>query len=233
MIAKPGKLFTVYEHISPSGKVYVGITSIPPKWRWGRNGSGYTASGDQKVIKAAILKYGWENFKHKIVLEEASEAEAKYTEKYLIKWYKLHRKSYNMTDGGEGTCGIHHFGRIPSESTRRKMSESHRGLFVGENNPMYGRHETSAAFGKFGKDHPASKPVYQYSSSEEFIREWECATVAAVSLSGNYNLSTNISAVCREKAKSAFGYIWKFYKVDKLPYSIKLRNKKPVSTSSK
>lgn len=27
MIAKPGKLFTVYKHISPSGKVYIGITS--------------------------------------------------------------------------------------------------------------------------------------------------------------------------------------------------------------
>ena len=224
MISKLGKLFTVYEHISPSGKVYVGITSIPVKWRWGRNGSGYTTREDQKVMKSAILKYGWDNFEHKIVLEKVSESEAKYAEKYLIKWYKLHRKSYNMTDGGEGTCGIHHYGRIPSEETRKKLSEAHKGLLSGEKNPMYGRHETSPAFGKFGKKHPASKPVYQYSSSGEFLKEWGCAVEAALALSGNYNLSSNISAVCRGIIPSAFGYIWKFFKVDRLPYSIKLRN---------
>lgn len=226
MITKSGKLFTIYKHISPSGKVYVGITSNPPKWRWGRKGTGYTTSGDQKVMKSAILKYGWENFKHVIILEGVSESEAKYAEKYLIRWYKLHKMSYNMTDGGEGACGIRHYGRKLSDETKRKMSESRKGLFSGSKNPMYGRHETSPAFGKFGKDHPASKPVYQYLPTGEFVKEWGCATVAAISLSGNYNLSANISAVCRDKAPSAFGYIWKFYKVEKLPYSIKLRNRR-------
>ena len=32
--------YTVYMHISPSGKRYIGITSVKPKYRW-RNGKGY------------------------------------------------------------------------------------------------------------------------------------------------------------------------------------------------
>lgn len=33
--------YTVYRHTSPSGKVYIGITSMNPEKRWGKNGYGY------------------------------------------------------------------------------------------------------------------------------------------------------------------------------------------------
>lgn len=46
-------IWTVYEHISPSNKIYVGITSRNPKHRWD-NGKGYTYKDDQKAFKAAI-----------------------------------------------------------------------------------------------------------------------------------------------------------------------------------
>jgi len=35
------KTYIVYEHISPSGKRYIGITSNSPNRRWGANGQGY------------------------------------------------------------------------------------------------------------------------------------------------------------------------------------------------
>lgn len=35
------RLFIVYKHVSPSGKVYVGITSQQPEDRWGSSGQGY------------------------------------------------------------------------------------------------------------------------------------------------------------------------------------------------
>lgn len=98
------KNYIVYKHISPSGKVYIGITSRSAKERWG-NGNYYK---DSKKFYNAILKYGWENIKHEILLENQSESAAKYTEKYLIQWYKMHNISYNITDGGEGTCGFSH-----------------------------------------------------------------------------------------------------------------------------
>lgn len=72
--------------------------------------------------KKAIEKYGWDNFKHEIILDNISKSEADYAEKYLIKWYKLHKMSYNITDGGEGNLGINH-----SEETKKKMSDSAKG----------------------------------------------------------------------------------------------------------
>ena len=55
--------FTVYMHVSPNGKRYIGITSQEPKLRWA-GGSGYS---DNKHFKSAIDKYGWNNFEHIIV----------------------------------------------------------------------------------------------------------------------------------------------------------------------
>lgn len=112
------KPFCVYTHTSPSGKVYVGITSNI-KSRWSSNGHYYKTYNS--IFKNAIEKYGWDNFKHEIILEDISKSEADYTEKYLIRWYKLHKMSYNITDGGEGKLGIHH-----SEETKRKISESNK-----------------------------------------------------------------------------------------------------------
>lgn len=96
-------MYLVYRHTSPSGKVYIGITCQSAKKRW-QNGKGYTKN-NQPYFNAAILKYGWNNFKHEILLKDRTESEAKYAERYLIKWYKLHNISYNITDGGEGMLG--------------------------------------------------------------------------------------------------------------------------------
>lgn len=54
--------WTVYEHWSPSGKVYVGITSQSIKVRW-QNGNGYIKC---KTFYRAIRKYGWENMKRRL-----------------------------------------------------------------------------------------------------------------------------------------------------------------------
>jgi len=109
------KCYTVYRHISPSGKVYVGITQLYLPYRW-KQGNGYKRC---KLFYRAIQKYGWDNFLHEIVLDGISKSEAIYTEKYLIRWYKIHGMSYNITDGGESTLGIH----MPEEA-KRKISKT-------------------------------------------------------------------------------------------------------------
>ena len=50
------KSWTVYKHISPSGKVYVGISSNV-KNRWAGNGYYYQLS--ETIFSRAIKKYGW------------------------------------------------------------------------------------------------------------------------------------------------------------------------------
>lgn len=143
----------VYRHISPSGKVYIGITSQKPKLRW-NEGKNYKLC---TYFYRAILKYGWDNIKHEIILANISKKHAIYAEKYLIKWYKLHHISYNITDGGEGSSGIvlseevrHKIsiankgrpspnkGKHMSEETKLKISNSRKGKYTGKDNPNYG-----------------------------------------------------------------------------------------------
>ena len=58
-----------------------------------------------------------------------------------------------------------------SEDSKLKMSISRKGLLSGNKNPMYGRHETNPMYRKYGKNHPSSKPVYQYSLDGVFIKK--------------------------------------------------------------
>ena len=78
----------IYEHISPSGKIYVGITSKSVVQRWGTKGSGYLykqTNGNyvHKYFASAILKYGWESFQHNIIASNLGEKTAKNMEKDL------------------------------------------------------------------------------------------------------------------------------------------------------
>lgn len=69
----------------------------------GKNGINYLYKKNGRcvhpVFAVAILKYGWENFEHKIVHTTNSKSECDYTEEYLIKWYKMQGVSYNIIDG--------------------------------------------------------------------------------------------------------------------------------------
>lgn len=51
--------YSVYVHVFPNGKLYIGATRQEPKKRW-RGGGGYR---NQKAMHEAILKYGWDNIK--------------------------------------------------------------------------------------------------------------------------------------------------------------------------
>lgn len=120
-------MWCVYEHISPSNKVYVGITSRNPIDRW-RGGYGYVRKDNHQPLFAnAIIKYGWDNFKHIIIKSELTYEEASKMEIKLIRKYKDEDRSYNITDGGEGTLGTHH-----SESTRAKLRAIRTGTTIPE-----------------------------------------------------------------------------------------------------
>lgn len=89
--------YFVYMHTNKiNGKKYVGISKDYKK-RW-RGGSGYRS---QKKFHSAILKYGWQNFKHQILeknltLEEAYKKEIEY-----IKEYDSIYNGYNVSIGGQ------------------------------------------------------------------------------------------------------------------------------------
>lgn len=127
--------FYVYEHVSPFGKRYIGITSQNPERRWRADGSGYRQNPH---FMNAIRKYGWENFTHKILYSGLTKEEACETEKRLIKEFNTSacRSGYNRSYGGE-------HGKLSKESReqisaavmelwsddayRKHMSEAHKG----------------------------------------------------------------------------------------------------------
>ena len=66
------KCYTVYMHICPNNKKYIGITGQKPEKRW-RNGFNYRNS---ILFNRAIKKYSWENIQHKILYEHLTKEEA-------------------------------------------------------------------------------------------------------------------------------------------------------------
>jgi group I intron endonuclease len=107
----------VYIHTAPSGKRYIGQTTMKPEHRWGKSGGGYKGFGK---FWRAIQKYGWDNFSHQVI-EVDSPEEANYLERYLIKFYDTIKNGYNCSPGGKNNVeGI-------SEETRQRMSDSHKG----------------------------------------------------------------------------------------------------------
>lgn len=186
-----GSNYSVYRHTSPSGKVYIGITGVNPTKRW-RKGHGYI-HGFCKIFSAAIKKYGWNNIKHEILLEGISESEAIYTEKYLIRWYKIHGISYNITDGG-------HLG----------------GSLIGKDHPMYGRHETHPRYGVKGADNTTSKKVYQYTREGKFIKAWDSISQVGESFDNIHSAIVSICSVCKYKRPSFKNFIWRYFYAEQL-----------------
>lgn len=187
------KTWYVYRHTAPNGKVYIGITCKPrPQDRW-EKGNGYNRC---TYFGRAIIKYGWDNIKHEIILSGVTKSEAIYTEKYLIRWYKIHKLSYNITDGGDGTHG-----RVISEETRHKMSISNKGLGKGKVLSEETKELIAKAF---------RKPILQIDrNSLEVINEYPSIKDAAICI-GKPGKENNIAHVLHNRKPTAFGYIWRF-----------------------
>lgn len=114
--------YTVYMHIFPNGKRYIGITSGDVNDRWA-NGFGYQS----QFVFNAIVKYGWDNIKHEILFDGLSKEEAEAKERCLIRQYKstIDEDGYNVDFGGSSK-GTH------SKATREKISASKTGRIVSE-----------------------------------------------------------------------------------------------------
>lgn len=88
--------YSVYRHTSPSGNIYIGITSQKPEQRWGKAGQGYRT---QKIFSSAIEKYGWSKIKHEVLFTKLTKEKAIELESSLISHYKKLKISYNVSDG--------------------------------------------------------------------------------------------------------------------------------------
>lgn len=93
--------YTVYVHIVPNGKVYVGQTAkVCLLDRWGFHGEGYK---NNKPFYDDIQFYGWDNIAHVVICDMLTSEQADYLERYLIKRYKATWRDcgYNRHPGGK------------------------------------------------------------------------------------------------------------------------------------
>jgi group I intron endonuclease len=138
--------YSIYIHIFPNSKKYVGITKQDPKQRWA-NGAGYKT---QPLMHRAIEKYGWENIRHVVLLRGLSKDDAERAEVFLIDALGTSDLSagYNYAFGAnlngpiteqtrEKLRAANMGKRIPPE-VRQKISDSTKG----ENAFWYGRQHT-------------------------------------------------------------------------------------------
>jgi len=90
--------YSVYKHVSPSGKIYIGITeaAVEKRWKYGR---GYEYNTH---FYNAIKKYGWSNFEHEVLFTNLTAEEAAKKEIELIEYYHSddRNKGYNVSPGG-------------------------------------------------------------------------------------------------------------------------------------
>ena len=205
-------MFTVYKHTSPSGKVYIGITSQSLKKRWGY---GYGYQNNDHFWKA-IQKYGWNNFIHEIIATELTKQEACDMEQELITKYNSTNPDfgYNLSKGGE----LSGYGVPCSDEKREKIRQSR----LGEKHWFYGKHLSEEHRKKIGEKSKGRHP-----SDETKIKQKEIATrlrgkavrcietnivypstAEASRLSGISRYS--IIHVLRGKHKTAGNYHWEY-----------------------
>lgn len=112
-------MYTIYCHLFPNGKRYVGLTKLSLNERWG-NGSGYKTC---PLIDRAIKKYGWENVKHEVLGTADNLHDAENMERGFIERFSSDNPmfGYNILPGGDVSVNE------PSEATRIKLGNGWRG----------------------------------------------------------------------------------------------------------
>ena len=190
------KKYTVYKHTAPNGKVYIGITSQSVNRRW-QNGKHYETN---KFFKRAILKYGWDNFKHEIIASNLSQKEACELEIMLIESIKSRnpKYGYNICSGGEKGS----IGHTVSDETKEKLRVANLGKKLsGETKRKISEHSKTISHIEEGKK--KSKAVKCIETNVVYYGVREASRQTCIS-------SSSICLCCKGKLKQAGGYQWEY-----------------------
>lgn len=201
--------YTVYMHICPNGKKYIGVTKCKLNKRFGK-GRGYESNIH---FASAINKYGWENIEHAILFMRLTREEAEQKEIEMIKRFRScdRRYGYNIESGGMLNKEVSDetreklrkasSGKHPTAETRKKMSESHSGTKC----HFYGT--TVSEEDKQKLRELRSKKVIKMDHDGNIIAEYPSMKEAA---KAHGVTRQAISSCCSGKSKNCLGYLWRW-----------------------
>jgi group I intron endonuclease len=230
---------SVYCHVSPNGKMYIGISLNPIK-RWS-SGNGYK---NNQAFYDDIQEYGWDAFEHVILYSDLTIDEAKRIEADLIKQWQLTDSDYgyNLRDGGDGSFSErsrqkmslsrlnnkNSVGNKLSDETKKKISLSlkeyyscHTGTFYGKHHSpktieiLKGRKISDDAKRKMSENHRditgSNNPSARRICQFSLDGKLIAEYPYASMASRQYNLDlSSIIKCCRSKQKTCGGYVWKY-----------------------
>jgi len=213
-------MYTVYQHIFPNGKRYIGVTRNSVEKRWGYKGYNYKS----QVVGRAIEKYGWDNIEHDVFAVCETKEQAERIERWLVKYYDTTNPmcGYNVLPGGDVAVndatpemryklGNGNRGRKHTEEEKAKISDGCKRAFNRpESNGCIGKkasEETKAKMREAHKD--LATPVNCFSQDGKLLFTFRAINEAAEYVHGNTGA---ISRCCRHlpRYKTAKGYIWEY-----------------------
>ena len=179
-------MYTIYRHVFPSGKSYIGLTRSSVEKRWG-GGNNYKGC---RLVDRAIKKYGWENVKHQILRKVEDKALAEIWERFYVAWYRSDdpKYGYNILPGGDVSTndateemryklGKGMRGKKHTEEQKQKIGESVRKKFSRpESNGCIGKkasEETRAKMTEAHKKWYQENEDYKRVQSEHMKELWQ------------------------------------------------------------
>lgn len=199
-------MYTVYEHISPNGKRYVGITRQSLAQHFGKNGIQYKSSN--RHFWNAIQKYGWDNFQHNVIATGLTHEQACEIEMREVSKDKAINNSYNITDGGDDRTGTKH-----TDETKAKISASKIGKKICRDyshipNEVREKISRTLTGYKHGSEmrqkcstHARNRMWVHKGTDKKFVKKWEIDAY----LNSGWVLGTGVPTIHNEEIRKKIG----------------------------
>ena len=186
----------IYKITNPNKRIYIGqSTNIEGRWIKYKQ----LSCKDQPSLYSSLKKYGPENHIFEIIeecnIEQLDEHEIYWGKQYdVLNNFNLHNRL------GRG------FGSFDSDETKRKKSESNKGISRNKGNSYAKGHKLSPKSIQ-NITEKRKKPIYQLDKQNNIIKEWPSIKKASQILNIQ---SSDINNCCRGKNKTAGGYKFKY-----------------------
>lgn len=201
-------------------KVYVGQTRKSLEQRFKKHISDCIHLNESRPLYNAMRKYGIDKF-HIELIEECPEEELNDKERYWIEKYNSYHCGYNATLGGDGNKKFN-YDFILYLLLEGKTLEEIKEIVECGKDTIYTVANLNNLTISEKSTKKIEKTVYQYDKQENYLRAFlnpHDAMKWCVENGYSSNLditaaSSHIKATCNGKRKSAYGFIWRYDKLN-------------------